>query len=177
MAIKRYPTSYVKVYQHKYGNEVEDIVFMANGYLFPLFKSFAGIELDVALEEYRRNILGILSEENTNVLYQFEAAENPDDKLKVISQNTEIFLSILKAATDTAQIKPGLSLIELIMITMHVCALPEADHAEALSIGYELLPEELYQEPQLAFELLTLALKYNDNVKKNATLLRGRAAN
>jgi hypothetical protein len=177
MAIKRYPTSYVKVYQYKYNNEVEDIVFMANGYLFPLFKSYAGVELDVALEEYRRSLLCILSEENTNVLCKYEAAQNPDDKLKVISENTEIFISILKVATETAQIKPGLSLIELIMIAMHVCALPEADHAEALSFGYELLPEELYQEPQLAFELLTLAIKYNDNVKKNATLLRGRAAN
>ena len=62
----------------------------------------------------------------------------------------------------------GMSMIEYLLIVMRVCALPEADHAEALGLGYELLPQEVYEDTALAFELLGMAMNYDTAVKKNS---------
>ena len=80
---------------------------------------------------------------------------------------------MLKAANDTKpQGDAGLDLIELIMICTRICALPEQDRAEAMGYGTELLPQEVYEDTALAFELLTLAVAYDDDVKKNGKVRR-----
>lgn len=171
--VKRYEVRYVKSYPYKNENgEQEDIVFMANGYLFPLFKSFTGIELSVALDEYKAKLTKTLSPEILQAITKFEASNSVDEKITAVTENSDTFLKMLEAAEATAMVSPGLSLIELLLIVMRVCALPESEHAEALALGMELLPQEVYESPELAFELLELAVKYDDHAKKNSTVLR-----
>lgn len=170
MAIKRYPLRYVKTYEYKdkESGQIDKIVFMANGYLFPLFKSLAGIELGQALKEYKQGLLGIINDEVITALAKFEAAPSADEKFNVVAEDPAVWVKAFAAAQDT-QLSDGLSLTELLLIVMHVCALPEEEHAEALSIGYELLPEEVYHESVFVLELLNLAMQYEQNAKKNST--------
>lgn len=175
MAIKRYPVRYIKTYHYvdETTGEGEDIVFMANGYLFPLFKSLTGIELTTALDEYKKGLMGIVTPENMQALYKLQEATDADTKLEVAMANSEALLGMVKVASDTAKYGgAGLDLIELIMICTRICALPESDRAEALGAGTELLPAEVYQDPALAFELLQLATAYEDNAKKNSKVVR-----
>lgn len=177
--IKRYETRYIKSYPYKdpETGEQEEIVFMANGYLFPLFKSFTGIELSAALNAYKLNLTKVLSPEILQAITKYEASSNVDEKISAITENPETFLKMLEAAESTANVQPGLSLIELLLIVMRVCALPEAEHADALALGLELLPQEVYEKPELAFELLELAVKYDNHAKKNSTILRAAKLN
>lgn len=175
MAIKRYPVRYIKTYHYtdETTGESEDIVFMANGYLFPLFKSLTGVELTVALDEYKKGLMEIVTAENMQALYKLQEADDADAKLDVAMDNQEALLNMLKVASDTKRYgDAGLDLIELIMICTRICALPQSDHAEALGAGTEILPEEVYQDPELAFELLKLATAYDDNAKKNSKVSR-----
>lgn len=169
MAIKRYPVRYVRTYKYKTeSGETEDITFMANGYLFPLFKSYAGVELGKALEDYKHGLLKIVTPKTAEVLAKFDLAQDSDEKFRVVTENPEVMLSMLQTAEETANTENGLSLIDLLLIVTRVCALPEADHAEALGIGMELLPQEIYEDPAFAFEILNLAVQYDNSVKKNS---------
>lgn len=169
MALKRYPVRYVRTYKYKTeSGETEDITFMANGYLFPLFKSYAGVELGKALDDYKRGLLKIVTPETAEVIAKFDVAQNADEKLRVVTSNPEVLLSMLHTAQETANTERGLSLIDLLLIVTRVCALPESEHAEALGIGMELLPQEIYEDPAFAFEILELAVQYDNSVKKNA---------
>lgn len=172
MAFKRYPLRYVRTfkYQNPESKETEDITFMANGYLFPLFKSLAGVELGKALEDYKKELLKIVNPEVVEVIGKFDAAASADEKFEVVKQNPEALLHALTLAQQAMGVESaGLSLIELLLIITRVCALPESDHAEALAAGLELLPEECFQDPALAFEILGLAVQYDDSAKKNCT--------
>ena len=64
--IKRYPLKLVKVYRYTdpETGEQDDLLFIANGALFPLFKSLSGVELGDALAEYKKSILGVLTPES-----------------------------------------------------------------------------------------------------------------
>lgn len=174
MAIKRYPLRYVKTYkyQDESGNE-EDIVFMANGFLFPLFKSYVGVELTKALTDYKKGLLNAVTKETLEVVAKYEAATNPDEKVNVILNNPETVVAALQGA-QSADTVNGLSLIDALLIVMRVCAIPESDHAEALALGTELIPQECFEDPQLALELLNLAIQYEDKAKKNFVYRRGR---
>ncbi len=171
--VKRYETRYVKNYPYKSPDgEEENIVYMPNSYLFPLFKSFTGIELSTALNDYKANLTKTVSPEIIQAVAKFEASGNVDEKIAAVTENSDAFIKMLEAAEATAIVKPGLSLIELLLIVMRVCALPESEHAEALAVGMEILPQEVYENPELAFELLELAIKYDDHAKKNSTILQ-----
>ena len=169
MAFKRYPLRYVKTYRYedKESGEVEDIVFMANGYLFPLFKSLTGVELGDAIADYKKGLLGLISKDMIDVMTRYEAAGTSEEKLQVIAENPDVVVSALREAQETDSIG-GLSLMDLLLVIMRVCALPEEDHAEALAAGAEILPQECFEDPQLALELLTLAITYDENAKKNS---------
>ena len=171
MAFKRYPTRYVRTYEYKdkESGEVDNIVFMANGYLFPLFKSFTGVELGKALEDYKKGLMGVVNKDTMEAIAKFETAQGSDEKIGVVMANSEVLMTAFKAAQDTDNIVGGLSLIEVLLVIMRVCALPEADHAEALAVGIELLPHEIYEDPQFAFELLNMAMEYDNHAKKNST--------
>lgn len=169
MPIKKYPPRYVRTYQYKNeSGETEDITFMANGYLFPLFKSYSGIELGAALEDYKRGLMGIVTPETAEVIAKLDIAQSAEEKMQIVAEKSEVLISMLRSAQETANVDGGLSLIELLLIVTHVCALPENEHAEALGIGTEILPQEVYEDPALAFEILELALQYDNNVKKNS---------
>lgn len=175
MALKRYTRKFIKTYSYTdpETGEEDTIVFMANGYLFPLFKSLAGVELTDALAEYKNGLLDIVRPENMEVLYKLQEAEDADAKLSIAKENAGPLFEMLKAANDTKpQGDAGLDLIELIMICTRICALPEQDRAEAMGYGTELLPQEVYEDTALAFELLTLAVAYDDDVKKNGKVRR-----
>ena len=170
MAIKRYPMRYVRKYDYKNpeSGESEEIVFMANGYLFPLFKSLSGVELETALEEYKKSLLGAVNPDIVKTIGKFESAKSAEEKLEVVMANIDDLSKALMTAQQSMDAgHTGLSMIELLLITTRVCALPESDHAEALACGIELLPEECYQDPTLAFEILQLAIQYEENAKKN----------
>lgn len=178
--IKRYPVRYVRTYKYndEVSGDVEDIVFMANGYLFPLFKSYAGIELSNALDEYRRGLLSIVKPDLVEAMTKLELAQTGEEKLKFITEKPGILLEAVKAAQNIATVKEsGLSLIELLFIVMRVCALPETDHAEALATGIELLPQSVYEDMGLAFDLLSLAIQYDSHVKKNSATHFGTLRN
>lgn len=169
MALKRYQPRYVKTYTYKDpdSGEADDIVFMANGYLFPLFKSYAGVELGTALDDYKKSLTGVLNEDTVRLMTKFETATTPDERLAVILEDPELIVKMVREAQNTDDIG-GMSMIEYLLIVMRVCALPEADHAEALGLGYELLPQEVYEDTALAFELLGMAMNYDTAVKKNS---------
>lgn len=170
MAFKRYPLRYVKTYRYENpeSKEVDEIVFMANGYLFPLFKSLTGVELGDAIADYKKGLLDLVDNDLVEVITKYEGAQTAEDKLKVLAEKPEVVFSALRAAQDTDAIC-GLSLIDLLLVIMRVCALPESDHAEALAAGVEILPQECFEDPQLALELLMLAIQYDDNAKKNSS--------
>lgn len=175
--IKRYPVRYVRTYEYRddESGEIESIAFMANGYLFPLFKSYAGTELSKALDEYKRGLLSIVKPDIVQALAKLELAQSSEEKIDIVTSSPELLLEAVRAAQEIATVKEsGLSLIELLMIVMRVCALPEADHAEALAAGIELLPQEVYEDMGLAFELLNLAIQYDAHVKKNSASQFGR---
>lgn len=175
MALKRYARKFVKTYTYTdpETGEEDTITFMANGYLFPLFKSLAGVELTDALADYKKGLLGITKPENIEVLYRLQATENADEKLKIAKDNSEALLALLQAANKAApEGGAGLDLIELIMLCTRICALPENDRAEAMGYGTDLLPQEVYEDPTLAFELLTLAVGYDEDVKKNGRVAK-----
>ncbi len=170
MALKRYPKRFVKtyIYNNPDTQEEDTITFMANGYLFPLFKSLAGVELTDALTEYKNSLLTIVSPENMEVLYKIQEAEDADAKLSIAKEYAGPLLAMLQTANNTKpQGEAGLDLIELIMLCTRICALPEHERAEAMGYGTELLPQEVYEDTALAFELLTLAVGYDEDVKKN----------
>lgn len=178
MAIKRYAPKYVRTYKYtdKESGETEDIVFMANGYLFPLFKSLAGVELGTALAEYKQSVMQIATPEVVEVLAKFDLAKTPDEKLGEIIAKPEVMVKALREAMNAAGNGAGLSLTEMLLIVTHVCALPASDHAEALSLGTELLPQEVYEDPALAFSILEIAMDYETVVKKNSVLRTATAA-
>lgn len=169
MAIKRYPTRYVKSYLYKdpHSGEEEDIVFMANGHLFPLFKSCTGVELGTALSDYKKSLLTVVNKETVELIGKFEAAKTEEEKTQAVLDNPELIVSTIKQAQEADDIN-GLSMIEHLLIVMHVCALPEDEQAEALAIGYEILPQEVYEDPTLALELLDMAMTYESIAKKNS---------
>ena len=172
MAIKRYPLRYVRKYEYTNpeSGEVEEIVFMANGYLFPLFKSLAGVELETALADYKKSLLGIINPATVDFIGKYDAAQTAEAKINAIKENPTALgqaLSIAYKAINTNE--SGLSLVELLLIVTRVCALPEGEHSEALAAGMELLPMEIYQDPMLAFQILELAMQYDENAKKNCT--------
>lgn len=169
MAIKRYQPRYVKSYVYKDPNsgEEDEIVFMANGYLFPLFKSYAGVELGKALTDYKTGLLNVINKDTMEFVAKYEAAGTADEKLGLIMENPELLINTVQKAQETDSIG-GMSMIEYLLIVMHVCALPESDHAEALALGYEILPQEVYEDTALAFELLNMAMEYEGQVKKNS---------
>ena len=175
MAVKRYPVQYVKKYKYQPDDgETEDITFMANGYIFPLFKSYTGEELGVALDDYRKGMLEeAVNEDTVKLIAKYDAAQDYETKEKLILENPSLVTYMVKAAMNAADVKEGLSLIDALLIVSHVCALPEDEHAEALALGTELLPEEIYQDPMFAFEILDMAFKYSDHVKKNSNLKMG----
>ena len=175
MAVKRYEKRYVKTYHYtdEETGESEDIVFTANGYLFPLFKSLAGVELTDALADYHKGLIGMISEDNLKAIFKFQEAPDADAKLAVAEQNQDAILSMLKVATETkAYGEAGLDFIELLLICTRVCSMPEDDRQEAIGIGTEILPEEVYQDPSFAFEILQLATEYDSDAKKNSKVLR-----
>lgn len=168
MAIKKYAPKFVRVFKYTDPDtgETDDIVFRANGNLFPLFKSYTGVELGKALDDYKKGLTEMLSEDTIKAIAAFDSAKDADAKLETVMSSPDVFLKMLQAANDTATIDGGLSLVELILIVMHVCALPEDEHAEALAAGYELLPQDCYEDPQLALDLLLLAIQYEEHAKK-----------
>lgn len=172
MPIKRYTPKYVRTYKYtdKESGETEDIVFMANGYLFPLFKSLSGVELGTALKDYKESIMQIATPEVVEVLAKFDVAKTADEKVNEILAKPDVVLNALRAAMHATGNGAGLSLTEMLLIVTHVCALPADDHAEALSLGTELLPQEVYQDPALAFSILEIAMDYESAVKKNSAL-------
>lgn len=175
MALKRYARKFIKTYTYRdeETGEEELLTFMANGYLFPLFKSLAGVELTDALADYKKGLLGMVSKENLEALFKLQATENATEKLEVAKANAETLLALFQAASNTApQGEAGLDLIELIMLCTRICAIPESERAEAMGLGTELLPPEVYEDPTLAFELLSLAVGYDEDVKKNGKAVR-----
>ena len=179
MAVKRYVKRYVKTYSYvdEATGESEDIVFMANGYLFPLFKSLAGVELTDALENYHKGLLGIVTEDNLKALFKFQEAPDADAKLAVAEENQDAIISMLSAASKVQHYgEAGLDFIELVLICTRVCAMPENERAEALGIGTEILPAEVYQDPAFAFEILQLVSDYDQDAKKNLKVRRSFVA-
>lgn len=177
MAIKRYAPKYIRVYKYtdKESGETEDIAFMANAYLFPLFKSLAGVELGDALNDYKKSLIGIAKPDVVEALAKYDIAGNPDEKLAILNSNPDLILNALTEAVDATNIGQGLTLVELLLICSHVCALPESEHAEALAVGTELLPQEIYENTAFAFDLLELIFQYETAVKKN--LIFAKAGN
>ena len=180
MALKRYSRKYVKtyIYHDPESGEDDEITFIANGYLFPLFKSLSGVELSDALNEYRTGLLNVVDEASIEAMFKIEQAQSADEKLEILKDNSVQLLNLLKAANSVSVSgEPGLDLIELVMICTRICALPEDERSEALGYGTELLPKELCEDPSLALELIAMAINYDGYVKKNAQAVQimGRA--
>ncbi len=175
MGIKRYPLRLAKTYRYKdpETGEEDDLLFVANGELFPLFKSLSGVELGDALSDYKKDILGVVNEKSAKMIAEFCAAETEAAKFEIAKKDPKLIVSMLRAAQEAATVeRAGFSLIELLLISTHICALPESERGDALAAGLELLPDEIYQDISFAFEILQLAVQFEDNAKKNSDFLR-----
>ncbi|MBR2200756.1 MAG: hypothetical protein IJ894_08445 [Bacteroidales bacterium] len=173
MAVKRYTPKYAKKYEYTdpETGAVDVIPFVANANLLPVFKSIAGVELTVALDEYTDNIIKMFDEQNVGVVVQFDEADTAEAKMDVIRNNTDAFVAMMRVANDMAFVAgSGFSLIELLLNAAHICTLPESDWAEATALGIELLPQEVYTDIAFAFEIVRLVFDWVNFAKKNSLL-------
>ncbi|MBR3617263.1 MAG: hypothetical protein IKN46_01165 [Acholeplasmatales bacterium] len=166
--LKTYARKYVKSYAYKNPDtgEEERLDFLVSAELFPLFKSYTGVELGTALNEYRRELLNIVNQETVEAVAKFDTADN-EDKLNILIENKEVFDKIYVTAENSDSVN-GFSLIEALLITTRALALPKDDRANALAAGLELLPEEVFNSPEFAFSILESAVSYDNFVKKNS---------
>lgn len=178
MSFKTYKPRFVRsfLYTDEDGTR-EEIVFMANGYLFPLYKSYTGVELTKALDDYSKELVKLIDNDALKAVMEYDNAEG-DGKLEAVLENKNAFAKLFGAAFNADNVG-GMSLTETLMIVMRVCALPQEDHAAALAAGVELLPQECFDDPELALDLLRLAGDYNAHAKKKSdfqTLAKMRTA-
>ena len=175
MGVKRYPLRLAKTYRYTdpETGEKDDILFVVNGALFPLFKSLSGVELGDALSDYKKSVIGIVNKKNAKMIAEFCAAETEGAKFEVAKKDPNLIVSMLRAAHDASTVEQaGFSLIELLLISTHICALPESERGDALAAGLELLPDETYQDISFAFEILQLVVQFEDNAKKNSDFIK-----
>lgn len=173
MAVKRYTPKYAKAYEYNdpATGEVDIITFVANANLMPVFKSISGVELTAALDEYLANMSKMLDEQNISAIVQFDAAATPEEKLAVAKDNAEAFVAMMRVAVEMAAVEgAGLSFMELLLNATHICALPEADWAEAAAANLELLPQEIYTDIAFGFEIVQLVFAWVTFAKKNSQL-------
>ena len=171
MAVKRYPKRFVAIYHYTDpdSGQEEDISFVANGRIMPLFKSMVGVELAKALEEYKESLCKVLNKNSVEAVFKFDEAKSSADKLAVLSDNIEDFSAMMRAALEVHSYgESDIDLIEAILICARICALPADDEGEALALGTEIIPDEIYQDPTFAFEILQLAINYEAHAKKNS---------
>lgn len=166
--VKRYKKKFALTYHYVDEDGAEDIAFVANGRMLPLFKSMTGVELSDAINDYLASLRKITSENNLRALFKFTNEDNPDSKISIVQDNADDFLDMFKVALGAKVGDDGMDLVETILICARVCAMPEDDQKEALAIGTEILPDEIYQDPQFAFEILKLAIGYTEDAKKNS---------
>lgn len=168
MAIKKYQIRYVKKYTYTdpETGEQDEFVFLANATLLPLFKSYTGVELSTALADFKRSLLPAVDNDVAIAVAEF-AGSDTEQRLKAVMDRPEVWRKMLEAAQDATEMENGISLTEALMTTMRACALPEAERAESLAYGADQFPTEMRDDLALAMELLSLALTFNDRVKKN----------
>ncbi len=165
--LKTYKRRYVKSYTYHdpETGEEERIDFLVSAELFPLFKSYTGVELGKALNDYRRELAKIMNEDTLKAVANFETSE---DKVQVLIDNKEAFEKMYQVSEEANNVD-GLDLVESLLIVTRTLALPEDDRAEALGAGLELLPPEVLEDAAFAFEILNLAVSYDNFAKKNSS--------
>ncbi len=172
MAVKRYAKRFVATYHYTDpdSGQDEDIAFVANGRIMPLFKSLVGVELSKALEEYKESLCKVINKDRVEAIFKFDEAKTADDKLAVLTDNIDDFAAMMSTAMSVRSYgENDIDLIEAILLCARICALPTEDEGEALAIGREIIPDEIYQDPTFAFEILQLAINYESHAKKNST--------
>lgn len=169
MAVKTYQRHFGISYEYKDSNtgEIENIPFVANAKLLILFKTITGVEMSKALDDYKNSIGNVVSADNMQAVFKFTNAETPDERLEVLMSSPAQFEELLKAALDVRQYN-GVDLITAILISARIAAMRDEDQAEAITLGEEILPEEVYQNPTLAFDILKLAFDYDMYAKKKS---------
>lgn len=169
MAVKTYQRHFGISYEYKDSNTgaTENIPFVANAKLLILFKTITGVELSKALDDYKNSIANVVSADNMQAVFKFTNAETPDERLEVLMSSPAQFEELLKAALDVRQYN-GVDLITAILISARIAAMRDEDQAEAITLGEEILPEEVYQNPTLAFDILKLAFDYDMYAKKKS---------
>lgn len=169
MAVKTYQRHFGISYEYKDANtgEAEQIPFVANAKLLILFKTITGVELSKALDDYKNSIADVVSAENMQAVFKFTNAETPDERLEILMANPDRFEELLKTALNVRQYN-GVDLIAAILISARIAAMRDEDQAEAITLGEEILPEEVYQNPTLAFDILKLAFDYDVYTKKKS---------
>lgn len=168
MPLKRYTNRYFKKWEYldPVTNETESILFVANGYLMVYFKQFSGVELTQALEDYQKSLMGLIDKDKASLIAKISDAKD-EDKLHVIAENIDEVKGLLDGSLQVKTYgEEGWDLIQLLLFCSRLCALDKADHEEAMSFGLELLPTEAYQDPQLALDILNMAISYDSEAKK-----------
>lgn len=166
MAVKRYERRFGATYHYVGEDGEEDIAFVANGNLLPIFKTITGVELSTALDEYMTSLNNGMSEDKLKLIFQLSNASNSEEMLSIIEQNSELCIDLARFGQEAKVQSTGMNLIDALLISMRICAMPKDDWQEALAFGEDILPDEIFQNPTFAFEILKSALSFNTHSKK-----------
>lgn len=166
MAVKRYERRFGATYHYVGADGEEDIPFVANGNLLPIFKTITGVELSTALDEYMTTLNNGMSEDKLKLIFQLSNASNSEEMLSIIEQNPELCIDLARFGQDVKVQSTGMNLIDALLISMRICAMPKDDWQEALTLGEDIIPDEVFQSPTFALEILKSALSFNERSKK-----------
>lgn len=175
----------VKKYEHKpasfleYFDYIEDdgsttrFNFKASLETFILFKSVTGECLTLGLNRYQKNLISAGTSEEFELLNNFFIASE-EERVELLKNDREkITKAISKTNRDIAEVhiyENGMEFSDAIIHVMYVASLPEDMKNEALAIGIESLPQEVYRDIGLFPKLIQRLLKTKTELKKKHLL-------
>ncbi len=174
--IKKYehkPANFIEYYDYQDEEEVVRFNFKASLETFILFKSIVGECLTVGLERYQKQLVEVGSGVDFKLLSDFFIATEEEKKL-MLESNQEVLTKALsqsnKVLSDVHIYDNGMEFSDAIIHTMYVASLPKEIQAEAIAIGIESLPAEVYQDINLFPRLIQRLLKTKTELKKKHLL-------
>lgn len=175
----------IKKYEHKPANFIEafDYIeedgsitrfnFKASLEVFILFKSITGECLTVGLDRYQQELVGVGTSEDFELLTNF-TLETEEGKSKLLEEKGPELKRALSQANkkinDIHIYENGMEFSDAIIHTMYVASLPKEIQDEAIAIGIESLPQEVYQDIGLFPKLIARLLKTKTELKKKHLL-------
>ncbi len=140
---------------------------------FLIFKDITGECLTVGLDRFQKQQLKVLENFNGNIDF-FTLDEQDKKRILEDSSRKEQILEGIKKGYEQA-IEPhvyecGLEFSDAVILSMFAAGLNENDRTEALGLGIECLPEEIYTDITFFTKLITNLMKTKKDLKKKGLL-------